>query len=382
MKKNHMLIFMSIIVVIIIIIIISILLIRKDNISNINGEEENYLMEYVEDENYLTVEEEKSKTMYELLNEIINNSNENYILIKEIYKCNLPKIQAYAIYAKQNDSDKYILVYLDSTNYTYKIENIEQEDYTKLKDNIIDSKYVISDYIQPNGSNSYSLGVLTDKDFATIYYDIIKNLINSNENELYNILNKEYKEKRFPDNSSFANYCTNMKDLLQDTYITKYNKEVENGVEIYTCIDNIENTFIIKVYSNVNFEIQLDDYTIETEDFITKYNSASEKSKVVTDVDKVMKMINSKDYQSLYNLLNETYRSTNFKTLESFVNYINTTFFDVNYYTISNVSEQGPYYVVTIENKSSNAASADSKENKIIISLGEGTNFTMSFALE
>ena len=382
MKRKHILIFISIIVIIIIIILISLILIRNNNIINNKNEEENYIMEYIEDETYITTEEENTKTMYSLLTNIINSSNENYIFIKEIYKCNLPKVQAYAIYAKQNDSDKYILVYLDSTNYTYRIENIEQEDYNNIKNNIVNNKFILSDYIQNDGNNSYSIDILTDEDFAGIYYDIVKNLIDSNENELYNILNKEYKEKRFPDSSSFIKYCTSMKNLLQNTYITKYNKEIENGTEIYTCVDNLDNIFTIKVITNVNFEVQLDDYTIETEDFKTKYNNSNYDVKVITNVDKVMKMINSKDYQALYNLLDSTYKTNNFATLDSFINYINTAFYSYNYYSISNTSEQGSYYLVTVLCKERATASADSKENKIIISLGEDTSFTMSFVLE
>ena len=382
MKRKHILIFISIIVIIIIIILISLILIRNNNIINNKNEEENYIMEYIEDETYITTEEENTKTMYSLLTNIINSSNENYIFIKEIYKCNLPKVQAYAIYAKQNDSDKYILVYLDSTNYTYRIENIEQEDYNNIKNNIVNNKFILSDYIQNDGNNSYSIDIITDEDFAGIYYNIVRNLINSNENELYNILNKEYKEKRFPDSSSFIKYCTSMKNLLQNTYITKYNKEIENGTEIYTCVDNLDNIFTIKVITNVNFEVQLDDYTIETEDFKTKYNNSNYDVKVITNVDKVMKMINSKDYQALYNLLDSTYKTNNFATLDSFINYINTAFYSYNYYSISNTSEQGSYYLVTVLCKERATASADSKENKIIISLGEDTSFTMSFVLE
>lgn len=381
MKKNHILILMSI-VVIIIIIIISIILISNGNILDNENEDENYLMEYVEDETYITTEEEKSKTMFEILSSILNYSNDKFSIIKEIYKMNLPKVQGYAIYSIQNDEAKYNIIYLDSMNSTYKIENIEQEEFNKIKNNIVNNKYILSDSIDSNGNNSYSVSILTDEDFAISYYDIIRNLINSNEDELYNMLNKEYKEKRFQDNTSFINYCTNMKNLLQNTYVTQYSKELENGKEKYICIDNIGNTFIIKLNSNVDFEIQLDDYTIETDDFKTKYSKTDNKTKAITDVDKVMKMINYKDYQSLYNVLDETYKTNNFATLNDFINYLNNTFYNFNYYSISNTSEQGPYYVVTVLCKENATNASDFKESKMIISLGEDTNFTMSFVLE
>ena len=117
-------------------------------------------------------------------------------------------------------------------------------------------------------------------------------------------------------------------------------------------------------------------------DFKTKYASASVETKAITNVDKVMKMINSKDYRAIYNLLDETYKANNFSTLDSFIQYINTAFYNVNYYTISNISEQGSYYLITVTCKENASASAATKENRMIISIGEGTNFTMSFALE
>ena len=132
----------------------------------------------------------------------------------------------------------------------------------------------------------------------------------------------------------------------------------------------------------MDFTILLDDYTIETDDFKTKYENTNFQTRAITDVDKVMKMINTKDYRALYNVLDETYKANNFATIDSFIEYINTSFFNENYYTISNISEQGPYYLITITCKKTAAASADTKENKIIISIGEGTSFTMSFALE
>ena len=52
----------------------------------------------------------------------------------------------------------------------------------------------------------------------------------------------------------------------------------------------------------MNFTIQLDEYTIVLDSFKEKYNSAKIVTKITTDVDKVMKMINTYDYINLYNI--------------------------------------------------------------------------------
>ena len=161
--------------------------------------------------------------------------------------------------------------------------------------------------------------------------------------------------------------------------IAKYNK-VENNIETYTCIDNLNNTFIIKINSTFEPEIQLDDYTIETDYFKTQYAQASNESKAVTDADKFMKMINSKDYETAYNLLDATYKANTFPTLSSYIQSMEASFYENNFYEMKDISEQGSYYIVTIEIKDRVSASANNKTIKVIIGLKEGTNFAMSFA--
>ena len=162
--------------------------------------------------------------------------------------------------------------------------------------------------------------------------------------------------------------------------LIKYSKKVENNIETYTCIDNLNNTFIIKINSTFEPEIQLDDYTIETDYFKTQYAQASNESKAVTDADKFMKMINSKDYETAYNLLDATYKANTFPTLSSYIQSMEASFYENNFYEMKDISEQGSYYIVTIEIKDRVSASANNKTIKVIIGLKEGTNFAMSFA--
>ena len=386
MKNNKIIMIILLILIVVVILIITCTLLLKDRTTGeaanvINESDENLLMEYVEDETKITVEQEESKTMFVVLENIINNSDNNYKLIKEIYKLNIPANQSYAIHSRLNNEDIYELVYLDVSNSTYEIQEIEEIDYNNIANGTIDNNFIHEESIEPNENNSYSLDILNDEDFATFYYEIIRNLMQSNQIDLYNILNTEYKENRFQNFEDFSEYCNSMNQTLSDKTIYKYSKSTNNGIEQYTCIDDVGTTYIVNVKSNTDIEVLLDDYTIETDDFRTKYESASIESKAITDADKVMKMINTKDYRAIYNLLDETYKANNFATIDSLIDYLNTAFYSSNYYTVSNVSEQGPYYLVTITCKETAAASAVTKENRIIISVGEGTNFTMSFAL-
>ena len=380
MKKRYIILFI-IIVLLIIAIIISLILLGNINNSEMS-EEENYLMEYVEDESYITVEQETSITMYNVLNTIINSSDSNYSFIREIYKINMPTVQAYATFSRQNNNDRYSIIYLDAENSTYKIEEINSEDYRNIVNNTISNKFLQNESIPLENNNTYTISPISNEGIATIYYNIIRNLLTSNQNELYNILNEEYKSIRFQDNANFTTYCTNIIQSMPNAYLTQYSVTTDNGIEQYTCVDNYNNTYLIKLNTNYDIEVCLDDYTIETEDFRTKYAQASNETKISTNIDKLIKMINTKDYQSAYNLLDETYKANNFPTINDYINYINNNFFNFNYYAITNISEQGPYYVVTVLCKENAAVSAESRTKQIIIALGEGTSFTMSFALE
>lgn len=387
MKNNKKIMIILLILIVLVILIIVCTLLLKDRTTGvvanvINESDENLLMEYVEDETNIMVEQEKSKTIFATLEDIINNSDSNYKLIKEIFKLNIPVNQAYAVHSKLNTEDVYELVYLDADNATYEIQQLQETDYTNIKNGTIDNKLIHEESIKSNGNNSYSLNVLNDENFATFYYTVIKNLMQSNQMELYNILNTEYRENRFENFEDFTEYCNSMNQLIIDKDLYKYGKSTNNGIEQYICQDDIGTTYIVNVKSNTDIEVLLDDYTIETDDFKTKYESANFQTRVITDADKVMKMINTKDYRAIYNLLDETYKANNFATIDSLINYINTAFYSSNYYTISNVSEQGQYYLVTITCKETAAASADTKENRLIIALGDGTSFKMSFALE
>ena len=198
----------------------------------------------------------------------------------------------------------------------------------------------------------------------------------------YDMLDAEYRDLRFEDFNAFTDYLNLTQNIYNQFYIQGYNVEKKNDTTEFTFNNTYNMYYKILATGPMEFTVLLDDYTIETEDFKTKYASASIESKAITNADKVMKMINSKDYESIYNLLDETYRTNNFATLDSFIQYINTAFYNANYYTISNVSEQGSYYLITVTCKENASASAATKENRMIISIGEGTNFTMSFALE
>lgn len=373
MNKNKNIVIIAMIILIIA-IIATLLVILKTTKQN-SEDEENVLMEGYENLSVITVEKVKSKTILQLL---MNCLNEDYI--REAYKINTQDIEKYAVYVRESGENKFYIVYLDYDNKAYKTDEINEETYTKIKNGQIDQKYLETKSVEANGQNSFWITNMTDEKIAIMYYNIIKNLIVNDNVVLYSILDENYKNTKFVDQSTFYNYCNNIKSSVADSEIREYKVDTANGIEQYTCIDNNKHIFIIKVTSALEYTVMLDDYTLESSTEVEEYKSSNDTTKISKNIDKFMKMIVNSDYQSAYNLLDATYKANNFPTLESYTNFVNLHFYRTGYYTIDSITMQGNYYVVAVTTKQTATVASYSTTNQIIMSLGEGTSFTMSIA--
>ena len=77
-------------------------------------------------------------------------------------------------------------------------------------------------------------------------------------------MNKDYREKRFNNYDNFLSYLDN--NVTEYTYslgIDKYSVSSINGKKVYNVIANNKNQFIFKENSIMNYEVYLDDYTVE-----------------------------------------------------------------------------------------------------------------------
>ena len=168
-----------------------------------------------------------------------------------------------------------------------------------------------------------------------------------------------------------AKFDTEIKSVTEST-----SKEDDINYSIKTKKDN---NYIISENIPMNFTIQLDEYTIVLDSFKEKYNSAKIVTKITTDVDKVMKMINTYDYINLYNILDESYKNENFSEINSFISYITSELYNSNIYEIKNVKVQGDNYIAEITVYENNENDSNTNNIKIIIQLLDGTNFKILF---
>ena len=230
-----------------------------------------------------------------------------------------------------------------------------------------------------NNNNSYSIINIDDKTMANTYFVNYKSEILYNIQNSYNLLDKEYKEKRFSSFSDYSQYIENNIEKIKKANLTKYSVNKYDDYNLYTCIDQYNNYYIFIETAIMEYTVMLDDYTIDTEEYINNYNLASVKEKNELNIKRFIRMINNKDYKSAYDCLSNGFKENYFKTVTEFKNYIDNTFYNYNSVIFDTFSTEGDIGIYKI-NISGVQDDRDVTITKtIIMKLNTGTNFEMSF---
>ena len=120
--------------------------------------------------------------------------------------------------------------------------------------------------IKHYNSNEYVPIYIDDNKIVDIYLNEYKNYMIYNTEKAYNTLNKEYREKKFGTLENYKNYIQTIMSLeLINTEVSTYNLKVINGKKIFNIYDKLGNQYIIKENSIMDYEIYLDDFTVNIE---------------------------------------------------------------------------------------------------------------------
>ena len=380
-KKIIITLLILLLILLAIILILTIFLKNSSSIENNNPDEDmsTGIDEYVEKE----VSKMTSKTTLNMLLKWLNTDGENYCFVKEIYRLNKDEIEEYFVYAIQNNENKYFVAYLDQENNTYMLEEISNTEYEDVKNEKINNKFLQVKTIEDNGSNEYSIELMSDVKIANMYFDIIKNILNSEPEVLYDILDTDYQQKRFGSTENFMEYVDNNKNKFANMQISKYAKYTYEGYMQYVCLDTNGEYYIINEDTTTgDYKILLDTYTIDQPEFIENYDSASDVEKAGYNIDKFMTAINTKDYNYAYNHLAQSFKQNNFTTLESFINYVQNNFYSKNNYEIKNGTKEGDYYVYTVNITDAEQDTSKLVQKNFIVNIKDNREFELSFNKE
>ena len=263
----------------------------------------------------------------------------------------------------------------NNSNYTV-IVNYTNGAYSVINE-IDESKEYDGDIVQDE-NNKFEYKNYSEEDFVKEEFMDYKYTLLNELDEAYSKLDNEYKVERFNNIQEFNNYIEEKRTQIENSIAVSYEYIDDNQFIVQ---DNYENQYVFTENSFMNYNVRLDNYTIITENYKNKYNKLDNESKVKTNVDMFIKMINSSDYRHAYNKLDETFRNNNFGSVENFESYIKENFFENNYLIVDKIEQKGEYYVVSTTLKSDISSAADSMNKNFIVKLNEGTDFVMSFEI-
>lgn len=322
---------------------------------------------------------------------IVNANNFVYEIKKDcfyipidIYEKNKNlNVKIYAVYGVIVDTDynpmaqSYLILNIDEINNTFSVEQLKNKEEL----NSIEIKNIVS--IENKINNVYHEAGIIDENIIIDYITTYKRLALAYPEIVYeNYLDEEYKKEKFNSLEEFKEYVNNNKEEIKSINIQKYDVQEQNGYTQYTAIDQKEKNYIVNVTDINNFKILLDNYTIDTPQFVKTYNSSNEQSKVGYNIQKVVDAINNKDYSYVYKKLDNTFKQNNYQTEEIFENFIKNNLFEKNSIEKdTDVSNEGEIYIYEIKVKNLNNEN-EYKNMTVIMKLNEGTDFTMSFNIK
>ncbi len=392
MKKK--IIIVTIIIIILIIAIIMLFQINKTNKDNkvqIDlAEEETQALSLLNNNNSLyTIQNiianftkyirEKNQNALDSILEKTQVQIENYrnFSIDKVYNKNSYMISNYYISSKNG---LYLALYTDNSNSTYLIEILDAESFSQIIRGEI--QRVRNESITGNEFNHFDTVNVSNGKMLEKYLKKFCQTAEKDINKAYNLLDEEYRNKKFGNIENFKNYVSNNIDKIYNATLREFSASRKADYTEYSCIDSNNYFFIIKEKSVGNYTILLDEYTIQTEEYIQQYNKFKDEEKVNQNISIFFRMLNEKEYNSAYKLLDETFKNNNFPTIDEFAEYIKNNFWDNNIANMVQIKKQEDVYVCTYSVRSGVSLSAQEKTKTFVMQLKEGTDFVMSFSVE
>lgn len=218
------------------------------------------------------------------------------------------------------------------------------------------------------------------KQIMAYYFDeYIKNLIYDSE-YAYTQLDEEYRQKRFGNYEKFTAFIKDNLDNIENSILVKYQIVSFDDYTEYVCRDCFNNYYIFKETDPMNYTVLLDQYSVEDKVFKQEYDKqeGKEYNRAQLILNLVNQMLNRKDYDSLYNVLNENFKNKYFQTQEAFENYIKENLFEQNKFEYLGFSKEDDRIIIKTE-ISDLVNNEEMKVKRYGVELLDDDNFLISF---
>ena len=386
---KHKKLIIALIIIAIVISIICVICIQVLNINsavnNENKDKDGNIPENPETLN-ITHETEKLRNLTEFfsvesciqehINETFSAQDMNFLAVDDI--C------SYSVYGKisnpdtQETQDIFMIVRVDTYNLTFEIEELDNT-YNNIDE--IDLTTDITE-IESTGDNEFEYTRVTNEQACRIYLDMLKESLLTDPESAFAKLDETYRNERFSSYEEFLSYIEGNRIRLEDATLDEYEVVNKDEYTEYRIIDNNNNNYIIRATTVMDYAVQLDAYTIQTEEYQEQYANLADVQKASVNVDLFIRMLNARDYSHAYNVLSEGFRNNYFPTEQDFINYVQENFYDYIIFTNNSHTNEGDVYIFNVTLIGGASSAAESQERTFNILLGEGTDFTLSFNME
>lgn len=353
-----------------------------------------------DDSNQNNIEDKESaiESMYEMLDKDYINSygitKDN--LEQKIDKVKISKVDINEMYVSQKNvnvsvyivkgrlmeqetkelSDFFVMVKLDSLNKTFSVflSNYFKENYSNIKiGEEVDWKF--DDSIEKNDINIFDYKNISDETYMQDLLSKYQSEVLYDQEIAYNNLNEEYRNNRFGSFDNFMIYAR--QNIIRNVKLklSKYQINNYDGYKQYVCQDGDGNYYIFNEKGVMNYSLLLDTYTVNIPEFTEKYDKADDQVKVGMNIEKILSAIKEKDYNYIYNKLDDTFKKNNFDSIDKLKEYIQKTFTSdkVTYNEFKNLGGIYTYKLLINGNSDSNVT--------IIMQLNDNYDFKMSFSV-
>lgn len=227
-------------------------------------------------------------------------------------------------------------------------------------------------------SNLFEPINVTDEVMTLRYLADYKEKIEKDTRKAYSLLDEEYRNKRFGSLDNYMKYVEKHLEEIKKATIQKYQVKEKEGYTQYVAIDQFGNYYIFRETAIMQYTVILDDYTLDTEEYITKYNASSEQEKTALCIQRFVKATLDENYTFAYGMLSKGFKNNYFKTQEDFEIYAKSFFKGRETIEYKEFNNEGNIYTCKV--KLTNPQDVEQTTSKtFIVRLGEGTTCEMSF---
>lgn len=358
---------------------------EEQYIQEVTKDSRNIIYSFLDD-NYI---KEFNVTKENLLEKLGKYEKVSIVIDKMYVSQNSTYISTYFVYGITENKEKNeisnftVMITIDSQNRRFNIspyEYIMKLGYDKLKEGeelkrniqIIDNKQY----------NSYDYKTISDDTVIKDYIDLYRIKALYRTKESYNLLDKEYREKRFGSLNNYEKYVNENLNSIRNISIYEFSTQGGEKDKRYICTDMYNNYYILKETDIMQYSLILDTYTIDLPEFLEKYNSTNVQGKVALNIQKFTDSINNKDYKYAYSKLAPGFKSKYFSTLQSFENYMKKHIYEDNKISYSEFKEEGNAYTYKVYFRNNKNSNAKAIEKTFIMQLQNGTEFILSFNVD